>query len=101
MARLSPHHALYRLSSIKQVYPDTSLNGVESFYGGHREAASPHPTLDHNAEHAENFRRWASQAGAAAQDILVAAEVMERANETLTDALKKLGGSLSPSGHPE
>jgi len=57
--------------------------------------------ITHNAEHAENFRRWADRAGVATQDILMAAEAMDRANEALADALEKLGGPLPSSEHPE
>jgi predicted RNA-binding protein len=54
--------------------------------------------MEHNAEHAEEFRRWAQQAGEAAGEILAAAEAMQRVNAALSNALEKLGGSL-PQQH--
>lgn len=51
--------------------------------------------IEHNREHADEFRRWASQAGDAAPDILAAADALVRANQALTVALEKLGGSLA------
>ena len=52
-------------------------------------ALLPH-WIEHNAEHAGEFRRWAEWAGAAAVDIELAATQMESANEALTAALEKL-----------
>jgi len=51
--------------------------------------------IEHNAEHAAEFRRWAGLAGeqSAAADIEAAAARMEAANEALAAALDKLGGS--------
>ncbi len=46
--------------------------------------------IEHNAEHAAEFRRWAAQAGEAAADIEAAAARMEAANEALAAALKRL-----------
>ncbi len=54
--------------------------------------------IEHNEEHAGEFRRWAEQAGDVKQDILAAAEVMIRVNDSLVAALEKLGGPL-PAGH--
>ena len=52
--------------------------------------------IEHNHEHAEEFRRWADQASSASPDLLAAAEAIARANESLTAALEKLGGALHP-----
>jgi hypothetical protein len=51
--------------------------------------------IEHNAEHAAEFREWAERARAAGQegpasDIALAAEELEWANEQLVAALKKL-----------
>ena len=54
--------------------------------------------IEHNAEHAADFRAWAEWAGDAGKDILVAAEQMDIANQALQAALEKLGGPLA-SGH--
>jgi hypothetical protein len=51
--------------------------------------------IEHNQEHADEFRSWAAQAGDAADDILAAADAMTEINESLESALKKLGGALS------
>jgi hypothetical protein len=50
--------------------------------------------IEHNQEHAEEFRRWAEQAGDVSADILVAAEALARANDSLRVALERLGRSL-------
>jgi hypothetical protein len=52
--------------------------------------------IEHNAEHAAEFREWAERASAAGQegpaaDILLAAEELGWANEQLAAALEKLG----------
>jgi predicted RNA-binding protein len=51
--------------------------------------------MEHNAEHADEFRRRAQQAGEAAGEILTAADAMQRVNTALSGALEKLGGPLS------
>jgi hypothetical protein len=51
--------------------------------------------IEHNNEHADEFRRWAGQAGNAAPDILTAADALTRASDSLAAALEKLGGALS------
>jgi hypothetical protein len=51
--------------------------------------------IEHNEEHASEFRRWAEQSGEASSDILVAAETMILINDSLRSALEKLGGPLS------
>ena len=55
--------------------------------------------IEHNQEHAREFRDWAGQAGSASTDILSASEIMDQVNEVLENALKKLGGTL-PYNHP-
>jgi predicted metallo-beta-lactamase superfamily hydrolase len=50
--------------------------------------------IEHNQEHAQEFRDWAKKAGDASTDILTASEIMEQANKTLETALEKLGGPL-------
>jgi len=62
-------------------------------------ALLPH-WIEHNADHAAEFRRWAEQAGEAEADIQVAAAQMEAANEALLAALAKLGGSMENHDHP-
>ncbi len=52
--------------------------------------------IEHNAEHAAEFREWAERARATGQegpasDIALAAEELEWANEELEAALEKLG----------
>ncbi|MBC7261700.1 MAG: hypothetical protein H5T63_06770 [Chloroflexi bacterium] len=54
--------------------------------------------IEHNAEHASEFRRWAEKAGPARTDILSAADDLMKVNQTLTRALEKLGGPLE---HPK
>jgi hypothetical protein len=46
--------------------------------------------IEHNAEHAAEFRRWAALAGPAQTDLTAAAEQLETANGALTAALEKL-----------
>jgi len=48
--------------------------------------------IEHNTEHADEFRRWAGQAGVAQADLMAAAEAMEAVNGHLRAALEKLGG---------
>jgi hypothetical protein len=52
--------------------------------------------IEHNAEHAAEFRKWAERARVAGQeapasDIALAAEELEWVNEQLAAALEKLG----------
>jgi hypothetical protein len=51
--------------------------------------------IEHNQEHAAEFRRWVEQAGEAAPEILSAADEMIQANASLAAALEKLGGALA------
>jgi hypothetical protein len=50
--------------------------------------------IEHNSEHAEEFRDWAGRAGEAEGSILSAAELVEEANARLEEALQALGGPL-------
>jgi hypothetical protein len=61
-------------------------------------ALLPH-WIEHNAEHAAEFLRWAELAGEAAADIEAAAAQMEVANTALRSALEKLGGPLAHHHH--
>jgi len=54
--------------------------------------------MEHNAEHAEEFRHWAEHAGDAAPGLLAAAEAVTLANSALAGALGKLGGPLPHKG---
>jgi hypothetical protein len=51
--------------------------------------------IEHNNEHAAEFRRWAEQAGDVSADLLAAAEAMAHVNEHLVSALEQLGGALA------
>lgn len=55
--------------------------------------------IEHNLEHADEFRRWAGQAGEAAADIEAAAEALLEVNHLLEAALEKLGGGLEHHHH--
>ena len=55
--------------------------------------------IEHNAEHAADFRLWAGLAGEAEADIEAAAAQMEAANDALTAAYAKLGGSMGNYDH--
>lgn len=48
--------------------------------------------IEHNVEHADEFREWAARAGAAQKDLEAAAAVLKAVNEHLQVALQKLGG---------
>jgi hypothetical protein len=50
--------------------------------------------IEHNFEHANEFRTWASRVGLARKDILIAAEHLEKARYALETGLEKLGGPL-------
>ena len=61
-------------------------------------ALLPH-WIEHNAEHAAEFRRWAEKVHAAgqegvAEEIALAAKELGWVNEALSAALEKLGGPL-------
>jgi hypothetical protein len=55
--------------------------------------------IGHNEEHAEEYHRWAEQAGDAASDILTAAELVAQVNAVLRTALEKLGGAIEHHSH--
>jgi len=56
--------------------------------------------IEHNAEHAAEFERWAAQELAGCEHIGEAAHLMEVANQALSVALEKLGGpSDGPHSH--
>ena len=61
-------------------------------------ALLPH-WIEHNAEHAADFRLWAEKAGEAEADLLAAVAQMEAANEALATAVAKLGGPLESHAH--
>jgi hypothetical protein len=48
--------------------------------------------IEHNVEHADEFREWAVRAGAAQEDLEAAAAALKAVNEHLQVALQKLGG---------
>jgi hypothetical protein len=50
--------------------------------------------IEHNGEHAKEFRQWADRAGPAEEHILAAAALVEEANERLAEALEQVGGPL-------
>ncbi|MFZ2097772.1 MAG: hypothetical protein WAV05_14165 [Anaerolineales bacterium] len=50
--------------------------------------------IEHNQEHAEEYRRWAVHANEASQDILAATESLMLVNQVLAEALKKLAGPM-------
>jgi hypothetical protein len=51
--------------------------------------------IEHNMEHAREFRKWAPKAGASSIQIEAAASLMEDANRELEAALQGIGGSRS------
>lgn len=53
--------------------------------------------IEHNGEHAGEFRDWAQKAGAARDALLDAAHFLEQANARLQEALGQLGGPLEHS----
>ena len=50
--------------------------------------------IEHNGEHANEFRKWAGRAGPARDALLAAAHLLEAANARLQEALGQLGGPL-------
>lgn len=59
--------------------------------------------MEHNAEHADEFRTWAERARVAGEDhlaehITAAAEKMEAAKRDLATALEHLGGASEAHG---
>jgi hypothetical protein len=50
--------------------------------------------IEHNGEHAGEFRDWAKRAGVAQAFLLNAAQLLEEANIQLHEGLEELGGPL-------
>jgi hypothetical protein len=50
--------------------------------------------IEHNGEHAGEFRDWAERAGVARNALLDAARLLEEANTRLQEGLDQLGGPL-------
>jgi hypothetical protein len=55
--------------------------------------------IEHNGEHAGEFRTWADRVGSARDALLDAARLIEEANARLQDALEQLGGALEHAHH--
>jgi hypothetical protein len=55
--------------------------------------------IEHNGEHAWEFRKYAEQAGVARKALVAAAESVEEANRHLAKALDQLGGPLEHHHH--
>jgi len=57
--------------------------------------------IEHNQEHAEEFRQWAKELESEKKDILQAANLMNQVNDALRQALTALGGALEqdPNHH--
>ena len=55
--------------------------------------------IEHNTEHANEFRTWAERGGQAGEPILQAAQYLELANQALRKALEQLGGPLEHPPH--
>lgn len=55
--------------------------------------------IEHNREHAAEFRRWAERAGPAAADIAAAADSLTAVNDRLSQAMEKLGGPPGDEFH--
>jgi len=51
--------------------------------------------IEHNGEHAGEFREWAERAGEARNALLDAARLVDEANARLQEALEQLGGPLA------
>jgi len=50
--------------------------------------------IEHNGEHAQEFRDYAERSGQVKARLLAAAQLLEEANVRLSDALDELGGPL-------
>jgi hypothetical protein len=50
--------------------------------------------IEHNEEHADEFRRWGKKSTDISQDLLAAADTIAKTNEILEAALRKIGGPL-------
>jgi hypothetical protein len=53
--------------------------------------------IEHNSEHAEEFRNWADGAGSAAGFLEQAAGLLEQANLSLSSALKEVRAAVERS----
>jgi len=51
--------------------------------------------IEHNAEHAAEFRDYAARSGKVNDRLLAAAQLVEEANAQLGEALDELGGPLA------
>ena len=51
--------------------------------------------IEHNEEHAGEYRRWAEDVNEVSADLLGAVEALKKVNQALGVALKKLGGETS------
>jgi hypothetical protein len=49
--------------------------------------------IEHNAEHAQEFRKWADGAGSAARSLEQAAGLLEQANLSLSSALESVNAA--------
>jgi hypothetical protein len=50
--------------------------------------------IEHNEEHANEFRKWSHRSGELSGDFRAAADLIAQANDYLQVALAKLGGPL-------
>jgi hypothetical protein len=50
--------------------------------------------IEHNSEHAGEFRDYAARSGEVKDKLLAAAQLMEEVNNWLGDALDELGGPI-------
>jgi len=50
--------------------------------------------IEHNEEHADEFRKWSHKSGELSGEFLAAADSISQANSYLESALVKLGGAL-------
>lgn len=48
--------------------------------------------IEHNSEHAEEFRRWAERVAPAREGLMAAARLVEQASTQLQATLEQLGG---------
>jgi hypothetical protein len=51
--------------------------------------------IEHNDEHAEEYRRWAEDVNETRAELLTAIEALESVNRSLGVALERLGGETS------
>ena len=56
--------------------------------------------IEHNEEHADDYRRWAENVNEVNADLLAAVDALKKVNQTLSVALEKLGGAKThPHSH--